>query len=248
MNRFLGALLLVTLASGFSTASAQDAAAIVEQGIAALGGKEKLGQAKVLTWKAKGTLSLGDNTSEFTSQTTAQGLDRSRGEFEGDFGGNKFKGVTVIAGDKGWRKFGDMNMEMDADALANEKRSLYLQIIPATLLPLTQKEFKVAAAGEEKVSDKDAVVLKVTAPDGKDFQLSFDKESGLPVKLVAKVQGFMGEEFTQETTFDGYKDFDGIKKATKIENKRDGQTFVKIELTEFKALDKVDDKTFAQPE
>ena len=248
MNRILGALLLICLASGISAASAQDAAAIVEKGIAALGGKEKLSQAKVLTWKSKGALTFGDNTSEFTSQTTAQGLDRSRSEFEGDFGGNKFKGVTVIAGDKGWRKFGDMNMELDADALGNEKRSLYLQLVPITLLPLTQKEFKVESAGEEKVGDKDALVLKVTAPDGKDFQLALDKESGLPVKLVAKIRGFMGEEFTQETTFGGYKDFDGIQKATKIENKRDGQTFIKIELTEFKTLDKVDDKTFAQPE
>jgi hypothetical protein len=78
--------------------------------------------------------------------------------------------------------------------------------------------------------------------------LFFDKESGLPVKSVAKVRGFMGEEFTQETTFGGYKDFDGIKKATQIENKRDGQAFVKLEITEFKVLDKVEDKTFAQPE
>jgi hypothetical protein len=58
----------------------------------------------------------------------------------------------------------------------------------------------------------------------------------------------MGEEFTQETTLSGYKYFGGIKKATKIENKRDGQSFIKIELTEFKVLDKVDDKTFTQPE
>ena len=241
-------LALAVISPSLASAAEGDAAAIVQKGIAALGGKEKLGQAKVLTWKAKGTLSFGDNTSEFTSETTAQGLDRSRGEFEGDFGGNKFQGITVIAGDKGWRKFGDMNMELDADALANEKRSLYLQLIPVTLLPLTEKEFKVEAAGEEKVGDAAAAVIKVTAPDGKDFQLSFDKESGLPLKLVAKVRGFMGEEFTQETTFGGYKDFGGIKKATKIENKRDGQAFVKIEVTEFKSLDKVDDKTFTQPE
>jgi hypothetical protein len=249
MKRIFSALVLLVVSLGLNEAWAQgDAAAIVDKGIAALGGKDKLSQAKVLTWKAKGTLTFGENTSEFTSQTTAQGLDRSRGEFEGDFGGNKFKGITVIAADKGWRKFGDMGMEMDADALANEKRNLYLQLIPITLLPLKEKDFKVEAAGEEKVGDAAALVIKVTAPDGKDFQISFDKESGLPLKTVAKVRGFMGEEFTQETTLSGYKDFGGIKKATKIENKRDGQSFIKIELTEFKVLDKVDDKTFTQPE
>ena len=37
-------------------------------------------------------------------------------------------------------------------------------------------------------------------PTRKDFKLFFDKESGLPVKLVATVVGFDGNEFTQETT------------------------------------------------
>ena len=52
----------------------------------------------------------------------------------------------------------------------------------------------------------------------------------------------------EETTYKDYKDFDGIKKATKAESKRDGQDFVKSEVTEFKVLDKVDSKTFSEPE
>lgn len=249
MRRTVIVLLMLGLAFFPMAAWAEgDAAAVVDKGIQALGGKEKLSQAKIVTWKAKGKINFGDNESEFTSQTTVQGLDRSRGEFEGEFNGNKFKGITVIAGDKGWRKFGEMNAELDADSLANEKRNLYLQVLPATLLPLTEKDYKLEATGDEKVGDASAAVVKVTGPDGKDFQLFFDKESGLPLKLVAKVQGFMGEEFTQETTFGGYKDFGGIKKATKIESKRDGQSFVKLEITELKVLEKIEDKTFAQPE
>ena len=38
------------------------------------------------------------------------------------------------------------------------------------------------------------------------------------MKIVAVVAGFKGDEFTQETTLADYKDFDGIKKATKVEN------------------------------
>ena len=155
--------------------------------------------------------------------------------------------MTVLSGDKGWRKFGDTGMELDKDGVANEKRILYLQVIPVTLVPLKGKDFKVEAAGTEKVGDNPATVLKVTGPDGKDFKLYFDQKSGLPVKQVAKVIGFMGEEFTQETTFGGYKDFGGIKKATKVVSKRDGQKFLSQEVTEFKVLDKVDPKTFAEP-
>ena len=155
--------------------------------------------------------------------------------------------MTVLSGDKGWRKFGDTGMELDKDGVANEKRILYLQVIPVTLVPLKGKGFKVEAAGSEKFGDKPAAILKITGPDGKDFKLYFDQESGLPVKLVAKVIGFMNEEFTQETTFAGYKDFDGIKKATKVEGKRDGEKFIEQNIADFKPVEKVDAKTFAEP-
>ena len=72
----------------------------------------------------------------------------------------------------------------------------------------------------------------MTGPDGKDFRLLFDKESGLPVRLEAKVIDFRGEEFTQQTTYSDYKEFDGVKKATKIESKRDGEKFIEQEIIE----------------
>jgi hypothetical protein len=249
MARFLGAVGVALLVCGAARAAdAKDAQAVLDKGIKALGGEEKLKAAlKGATWKGKGTISFGGSDNEFNFQSTVQGIDHSRQEFEGEFGGNKVKGVTVIAGDKGWRQFGDMKMELDKDALANEKRNLYLQMVPITLVPLKDKGFKVEAADEQKVGDKPAVGLKVTAPDGKDFKLYFDKESGLPVKLVAKVVGFMGDEADQETTYSDYKEMGGIKKATKGHVKRDGQKFLEQEVSEFKALDKVDAKTFAEP-
>src|SRR5262249_6736690 len=148
-----------------------------------------------------------------------------RNEFEGDFGGNKFLAVTVLAGDKGWRKLGDNSTELDKEALAGQKRTAYLAAIPITVLPLKGKEVKLEAAGEEKVGGKPAVGVKATGPEGKDFTLYFDKETGLPVKLVAKVVGLMGGEFTQETTFADYKEMDGIKKATTVKSTRNGDPF-----------------------
>ena len=123
-----------------------------------------------------------------------------------------------------------------------------LQIIPIVILPLKGKDFKVEIAGEEKVGDKPAVGIKVTGPEGKNFTLYFDKESGLPVRMVAKVKGFDGQPFTQETTYSDYQEMGGIKKATRISSKRDGEKFIEEQISEFKALDSVDPKTFAEPE
>jgi len=251
MKRFLGVVLATTfvlsLGASARAADEKDAKAILDKGIKALGGEENLSKVKAASWKTQGKVNINGEDNDFTSSATIQGLDHFRSEFEGEFGGNKIKAVSVLAKNKGWRQFGDQNMEFDADALANEKRSAYLQVIPTLLVPLKDKNFKLEAAGEKAVGGKPAVGLKVTPPDGKDFTLYLDKESGLPVQLVAKVVGFMGEEFTQESTYSDYKENSGIKKAMKISTKRDGEKFIEVQITEFKVLDKVDPKTFEEP-
>lgn len=250
MNRLLAVSLLIGFIScgaAWSRADEKDPKAILDKAIKAMGGEDKLAKAATYTTKASGTITFNGEDHDIKTQATVHGLDHYRSEFEGEFNGNPFKGVTVLKGSKGWRKFGENNMEMDEDGVANEKRTVYLAVIPATLLPLKGKDFKIEPADEEKVGDKPAVAIKVTGPDGKDFKLYFDKESGLPVKMVAKVIGFQGDEFTMETTFAGYKEFDGIKKATKLESKRDGEKFVVQEVSEFKVLDKAPAESFDEP-
>jgi hypothetical protein len=241
MKRIVLAVFTTVLLTGPARptwADEKDPQAVLDKAIKALGGEEKL---------QKATISFGGNENEMSFHSTVQGLDHYRGEIEGKFGENEFKGVVVLNGDKGWRVFGE-KMDMDEDAVSNEKRRLYVDAAAARVLPLKEKGFKVELAGEEKVGDKPTAVIKATGPDGKDLKLYFDKESGLPVKMVAKMVGFQGEEYEQETTYKDYKDFDGIKVATKHESKRDGESFFKSEITEFKVLDKVDGKTFAEPE
>jgi hypothetical protein len=252
MKRFLGAVLMVLFVlnplGSVRAADDEKARAILDKAIKAVGGAEKLGAIKGFTWKTKGKISVGDNFIEFTAITTVQDLEHSRSEIESDFMGNKMKSVTILAGDKGWRKFGEMVVELNKDELASGKRGAYLQTVPATLVQLKDKGIKIESAGVEMIGARPAAALKITGPDGKDFQLSFDQESGLPVKLVAKVTQPMMEEFLMETTFSEYKDFNGIKKATKLESKRDGKKFIDLEISDFRLIEKVDPKIFAEPE
>jgi hypothetical protein len=249
MIRFMSVLLATGLVLGLGrlTLADDDSKAVIDKAIKALGGAEKLGAIKAVVWKTKGKIHINDNDNEISTKVTAQGFDHFRQEFEGEFNGTPIKGVTVLDGDKAWRKIGEEPNKLEDDALANEKRNVYLQVVPQMPSLLTREGFKVEAAEEEKVGGKAAAVLKVTGPDGKDFQLFFDKESGLPVQLKATVAGRQGAEFAQETTFGSYKDFDGVKRATKLETKRNGKKFLDAEVTEFKILEKVDPKTFAEP-
>ena len=210
--------------------------------------EEKLGKAEILSQKAKGKLTIEGNENTITSQGITQGIDRHRGEFEGEFNGNKFKGLSILNGDKGWRMFGDMVMEMDQDAVKNEKRTVYLSVVSEPRSCRSRaRDSRSNRPPDETVRGKPAAGIKVTGPDGKDFTLYFDKESGLPVRMVAKVAGWMGDEYTQDVLYSDYKDFDGIKKATKVSIKRDGEPFLEQEITEFKVLDKVPADTFAEP-
>ena len=86
-----------------SARAADDPKAIVDKGIKALGGEEKLSKVKAYSWKSKGKIKFGDSEGEFTGEGIAQGLDHLRTKVSGEFMGNKFEVVAVLAGDKGWR-------------------------------------------------------------------------------------------------------------------------------------------------
>jgi hypothetical protein len=251
MKRFLGAMLatvLVAVPAGPAPGGDKDASAVLDKAIKALGGEATLRKAEAITWKARGKFINDGNENAFTNDSTVQGLDHLRMEYQDENDGNPVKGVTVVNGDKGWRKYGENASELDEARLLNHKRNLYLMVVPITLVSLKGKAFQIESAGEENVDARPAVGLKITGPDGKDFTLFFDKESGFPVKLVAKVPGFQGQEPTEETIFRDYRDFDGIKKATRLEKRRNGVKFLEQEIIEFKVLDKVAPATFAEPQ
>jgi hypothetical protein len=241
MRRTHAVVITVAVLAGSCCAARADdpkAKAILDRAIKALGGEEKLGKSDAFSWKSKVT--FGRDGPEMDAEVVFKGLDHMRRAY----GVN----LVVLAGDKGWRKIGNAPRELSDASLASEKRSLYLQVIPIILLPIKRNDFKYEAASEEKVGDKPVLALKITAPDGKDFMLFFDKETGLPVKEVARLDIPGGREATAETTFSEYKDFGGIKKATRIEVKTlgFGSGFSQV-ITDFQVLDKVDDATFAEP-
>jgi hypothetical protein len=150
---------------------------------------------------------------------------------------------AALNGDKAWFTGYDYPGKPDA---AHMRRTVYLEVIPVMLAPLKSPGFKVETAGEEKGGGQAAVVLKLTCPDGNGIKIPFDKESGLPVKAVGRVFTLDDQEVTQENTYGNYKDFGGIKIATRLEIKN-GYLDRKLEITEFKIQDKVDPTAFTAP-
>jgi hypothetical protein len=120
-------------------------------------------------------------------------------------------------------------------------------VVASRPVTLRRRGFKYESAGEDKVGEKAVDALKCTGPDGKTFTLLLDKESGLPLAIRARLRGRGDVEMDREVTFADYKDFDGIKKATKMDFAIGDKGSATFTIVEFKVLDKVDPDTFAEP-
>jgi hypothetical protein len=247
----LSSVVFLSGLAGAETARAEadkESSLILDKGIKALGGETRLTKIKGFSWNSRAKLTLGGIEHDLQLRSVSAGHGRLRQEFEGTVNGEKIKGVIIATEGKAWRRIGDMTTELMGDELSQQKRSAYLTATPVALLPLKGNDFKVTVAADDTIDGKPAAGIKVVPlSDGKEFLLYFDKQSGLPLKQVAKVMGFMGGEVTQETVFSDFAEFDGIKSPRKVEIRHEGQPFLIQEVTEFKILDQPEPGNFDEP-
>jgi hypothetical protein len=237
------------LALGLAPVSRADdkAKAIVDKGIEAAGGEANLSKYKGRTFKIKGNFyGMGDGI-PYTGEVAVQLPSQSKQSVEADVGGQKFMMVTVVDGDKAWRKTNGMLEELEKDAATEEKENLHASWV-ATLLPLKDAGFKLTSLGDSKVGDHEATGIKVAHEGHRDVKLYFDKNTGLLIKLEHRIKDMMsGEEANQETIFSDFKEADGIKAPAKSLINRNGTKYIESENTDIKHHEKLDAGTFAKP-
>lgn len=238
-------LVLLGLVGSARAADAKEGTAAIDKAIKAMGGQEKLAAMKGGVLKIKGKVTINGEADDFTMAITYQGLDHARQEFAGNIGGNDVKHLLVLAGEKGWQRGGEDVTELDEAAMSGFRRNLYVQIVAINPTLLKDKGFKIDSATDD--ADGKHVNVKVIGPDEKDFTIAFDKETGLPSKLTAKVMNYRGEEVTQETTYSDYKETDGIKSASKAVVSHNGEKLMDEQSRDLKVMEKADDAAFAEP-
>jgi hypothetical protein len=222
-----------------------EAKAVVDKALKAMGGEAKVAKLKAGTWKAKLTASEGGKDISVTTDGTWQGLNQYRINAEATFDGRTESAKMVINGDKGWAKHGE-RVDEAKEELPLIKSGLYAMRAPQLLADFKGKDFKLSHLGEVKVNDKAAVGVGVTHKDFKDISLFFDKESGLPVKCEIHLTDPQGKEVTVEFYYSEFKEMEGIKHPTKMLIKFDGKE-ANMEVSEIKTKDKVEESEFAKP-
>jgi outer membrane lipoprotein-sorting protein len=241
------AVTLTTLV--FNSARADDKAAaraVLDKAIEAHGGEAELKKLQVASSKVKGVVHVMGMEVTFSGDAATQGPDRQRMDIEAEAGGQKFRIVHVFNQDKGWLKINDDVKEMDKDKAAESLNAAHCNWV-ATLIPLKEKDYTLEMVGEDKVDNRPAIVIRATRKDRRDINLFFDKDSHLLLKTERRAkEDNNDQEVTEETIYSNHED-KAARQPKKIAVKHDGKLFVEMEISDFKAEDKLDDSLFGKP-
>jgi hypothetical protein len=227
---------------------AADARAIVEKAVKAIGDKPG-DKPTAMTWKDNGKFTAGDMSMPYTGDFAYQWPDKYRFAVSADLEGMKLTFMAIINGTKAWESALGMTQEIKDEKHEAVMEQVYTLGVTSLLPLLTDKEYKLATAGEKDVNGKKAAVVTVTRDKKPTVTLFFDKTTGLLAKSETKVkdefQGF--KEATQETYFSDYKDVAGKKRFGKMKIVRDGKTMMESTLSDQKTPEKLDAKLFEKP-
>lgn len=231
-----------------STAAADEPKELVEKGVKALGGADRLAKVKGVRTKGKGAIAIMGMNLEFTNEGVIDSKGRMRSEVSFEIMGQKFSVIQVYDGKKGWMSLMGNVMELEGDQLKELQDEIHNRRV-STLLPLLKDNtYTLATIGETKVNGKPAQGVKVSAKDRRDIELYFDPTTGLIVKTIRQAYDQQGmKEVSQETMNSEFKEAGGIKYPSKAVIQRDGKKFLDLEITEYKPLQSVDDSEFAKP-
>jgi hypothetical protein len=247
-------LVLLCLLSLLPWAAGDDkpdpAFAVLEKGVKALGGEDRLLKYKAILTERKGTLYRGKDKDEFTGKWAIQPPDRFRSDIELIHNGATFREVRVLIGDKGWIKQDNQStQELDKEFVEKEKKQImtpWLHLV--TLLRDKSYRFELLP-GDSKVGDKPVAGIKVSRGDT-EFNLYFAKDSGLLLKATRKVKDESGKDIEEEQLFDDYQEAEevkGIYYATKRTARIGGKKVVEEVITKYQPLESLREKDFEKP-
>lgn len=242
-NGVLTSVVVFLLWAG-AQARAEEPKALVDKAIAAHGGAERLAAYKAGSYKAKGTINLMGNEVEAELESYFQLPDRGKSVLKLKIMCMEITQTSLVKGNTASVTVNDMDIPLDDKLKQTILDGLYVERL-MLLLPLKEPGIELLPLGDGKVDGKNTAAIKVKSRGKPDVELHFDKTSGLLLKAEHRVFDPMtGEEVTQERIYDEYKEIQGIQVPMKLVVNRDGNKLLKMEMTDSKILDRLDDSVF----
>jgi hypothetical protein len=257
------AMLALVVGIGIAQAGQQgadaEARAIIDKAIKAHGGADKLGQFKAVSAKWVGKRKV-ENVDFWDAVyvVTYEMPDKIRFDVEvANPKGSNFAFTRVVNGKQGWIGWARGTRDMKEAEVTQIVEELYAHwlasVVPLTdLVLLKDKGFAFSVWGNVAVDGKDAVGIRVLCRDRPDVNLFFDRKTGLVIKSERRAKDpLTNEEYTAESIYRDYKEFQGVMWPTNRLDRRDGQDLEensgRFALSEFQALGKLAESSLARP-
>ena len=220
------------------------ATAVIDKAIKAQWGTRRVAPDGALICTIKTRLRNAKLDYTLSSKLTLQGIDHYRAESNGVYAEIHIRQVMVLSGEEGWSKNRDVVTELID--LSNLKSKVYRKAVSLMPWYLKTQGFKIGAAVDATIGGRPATAIKIIGPDEGEFRLFFDKQTDLLVQLTTSYE--MGDRTEmQTTTFADYKDFGGIKMATRIETKYGDALIIEETLMDVTRVNTVSPSAFAKP-
>jgi hypothetical protein len=243
----IACFLILGLATSVRSDDQAELKALLDKGIKAAGGQEKLSKFKAGMCKIKGKILENGKEGAFTFDAFLQGWDQTKMEGEIEHQGMQLKVMFIVNGDQGWAKFVENVEDAPKDAISGIKDIIRTFRYIYALTPLKDQALTLSPLGEINVDGKAALGLKVACKDQQDIRVFLDKATGLPVKAEFNFSKSGGQEEALEFTLGDYKESNGIKHFTKVALKHNGMAIFEADLSEFKWVEKLEASVFEKP-
>jgi hypothetical protein len=247
MHRFLVSTMatFLFLVPPVTSADEKDARAVIERAINAQGGEEQV--AKLMKpWRAK--IKASKDNVPITGEMVCQYPDQGRLELSMEVNEQRIRIVAVSNGDKAWLSINGQTREVTGEELKEGQDGGYRSKRVRYLLPLLKEPgFTLSLLADQEVAKRAATGVRVQSKGHRDVDLYFDKESGLLVKIESRTLDQAKKELVLGQIQSEYKDFGGLKIATKFTNYDNGKLRSIEDITELKFVDRIDPQEFAKP-
>ena len=257
MNRWMWTLIcFLMLPIILPAAPAKDdqaeAQAILDKAIKALGGQEKLAKLTSFVETAKCKSFPPDATpTEYSRTISCRFPDLWCRQTET----HERKGTRyVLNGEQGWFYVEDDLYEFTKEQVERRREIWRDELIVWQFLFFKDTNYKLSPLGASKVGDQAAVGVKASRKRVPDLKLYFDRDTGLLLKREREEAEPTppGEKppppIIEEILYENYKEVGGIKYPTKTTALINKEKISEGEITEFKIVERFDEKTFAKPE
>lgn len=237
----LGLVAAVLLSAPVAAQDKDNSKTVVEKAITATGGEAALKKYPAGVSQMKGKMILGGADVPFTGSMVFSVPGKVRMELNAEIAGQKVSLVQVVDGEK-------VKQTENGKVVENITPAAKTELLQAALLQEISLLYPLLDATKYTLKEgKGTILTNAVVVESKDMKLKpvtlyFDKGTGLLSKMTRDGLSPVGVKVSEETVYEDYKDASGIKVAMKSQVMHEGKLFLDIVVTEYKPLDKTDEK------